>query len=39
LFGGRSAAPDAKKIRLIRGAGMALLVAAAIYLFVKLAGA
>jgi hypothetical protein len=38
LFSGSTATPDAKKIRLIRGAGVALLVAAAIYLFVKLAG-
>jgi hypothetical protein len=35
---GSTATPDAKKIRLIRGAGVALLVAAAIYLLVKLAG-
>ena len=39
IFAGSSATPDAKKIRLIRGGGVALLVAAAIYLFVKLAGA
>ena len=39
IFAGSSATPDAKKIRLIRGGGAALLVAAAIYLFVKLAGA
>ena len=38
MFAGSSATPDAKKIRLIRGAGVALLVAAAIYLLVKLAG-
>jgi hypothetical protein len=38
LFSGSNATPDVKKIRLIRGAGVALLVAAAIYLFVKLAG-
>jgi hypothetical protein len=38
LFSGSTATPDAKKIRLIRGAGVALLVAAAIYLLVKLAG-
>ena len=39
MFAGSSATPDARKIRLIRGGGVALLVAAAIYLFVKLAGA
>jgi hypothetical protein len=39
LFAGSSATPDAKKIRLIRGGGVALLVAAAIYLIVKLAAA
>ena len=39
MVAGSSATPDAKKIRLIRGGGVALLVAAAIYLFVKLAGA
>lgn len=38
MFAGSSATPDAKKIRLIRGGGVALLVAAAIYLIVKLAG-
>ena len=38
LFSGSTATPDAKKIRLIRGAGVTLLVAAAIYLLVKLAG-
>jgi hypothetical protein len=39
MFAGSSATPDAKKIRLIRGVGVALLVAAAIYLVVKLAAA
>ena len=39
LFSGSKATPDLKKIRLIRGGGVALLVAAAIYLFVKLAAA
>jgi hypothetical protein len=39
MFAGSSATPDPKKIRLIRGGGVALLVAAVIYLFVKLAGA
>jgi hypothetical protein len=38
MFAGSSATPDAKKIRLIRGGGVALLVIAAIYLFVKLVG-
>ena len=36
LFGNR--ATDAKKIRLIRGAGLLLLAAAAIYLGIKVAG-
>jgi hypothetical protein len=39
MFAGSSATLDAKKIRLIRGGGVALLVAAAIYLIVKLAAA
>jgi ABC-type cobalamin transport system permease subunit len=39
MFAGSSATPDAKKIRLIRGGGVALLVAAAVYLIIKLAGA
>jgi hypothetical protein len=39
LFTGSSATPNAQKIRLIRGGGVALLVAAAIYLVVKLAAA
>jgi hypothetical protein len=39
MFAGSSATADAKKIRLIRGGGVALLVAAAIYLIVKLAAA
>jgi hypothetical protein len=36
MFAGSNATPDARKIRFIRGAGVALLVAAAIYLVVKL---
>jgi len=39
MFAGSSAPPDANKIRLIRGAGVVLLVAAAIYLVIKLMGA
>jgi hypothetical protein len=39
LFYGSHATPDARKIRLIRGAGALLLAAAAIYLAIKLAGA
>ena len=39
VFYGSRATPDEKKIRLIRGGGVALLVAAAIYQMVKLAGA
>ena len=38
LFAGSSATPDAKKVRLIRGGGVALLVAAAIDHKIKLAG-
>ena len=36
-YGSRTT-PDEKKIRLIRGAGMVLLLAAAVYLVIKLAG-
>lgn len=39
LFYGSRATPDAKKIRLIRGGGIVLLAAAALYLAIKLAGA
>jgi hypothetical protein len=39
MFAGSSATPEARKIRLIRGAGVALLAAAAVYLIIKLAGA
>jgi hypothetical protein len=39
MFYGSRAAPDEKKIRLIRGGGVVLLVVAAIYLVVKLASA
>jgi hypothetical protein len=39
MFAGGSATADAKKIRLIRGGGVVLLAAAAIYLAVKLVGA
>lgn len=39
MFAGSSATPDPKKIRLIRGGGVALLAAAAVYLIIKLAGA
>jgi hypothetical protein len=38
LFSGSRAAPDPKKIRLIRIAGMGLLGVAALYLAIKLAG-
>jgi hypothetical protein len=37
MFYGSRATPDEKKIRLIRGAGMVLLVVAIIYLGIKLA--
>jgi hypothetical protein len=36
-YGSRTT-PDEKKIRLIRGAGIILLLAAAVYLVIKLAG-
>ncbi len=39
MFYGSRAAPDDRKIRLIRGAGWALLAAAIIYLGIKLAAA
>lgn len=39
VFYGSRASPDDKKLRLIRGIGLALLVVAAIYLVVKLAAA
>lgn len=39
MFYGSRATPDEKKLRLIRGGGVALLAAAAIYLVVKIAGA
>lgn len=39
VFYGSRASPDDKKLRLIRGVGLALLVVAAIYLVVKLAAA
>ncbi|MGB0087275.1 MAG: hypothetical protein WBP94_18115 [Rhodomicrobiaceae bacterium] len=39
LFYGSRATPDAKKIRLIRAAGVVLLAAAAVYLAIRLAGA
>jgi VIT1/CCC1 family predicted Fe2+/Mn2+ transporter len=38
MFYGSRVTPDEKKIRLIRGGGVLLLVAAAIYLVIKLAG-
>jgi hypothetical protein len=38
VFYGSRATPDAKKIRLIRGAGALLLVVSALYLAIKLAG-
>ena len=38
MFYGSRTTPDEKKIRLIRGAGMVLLLAAAVYLVIKLAG-
>jgi hypothetical protein len=38
MFIGSSAIPDAKKLRMIRGGGVLLLIAAAIYLAIKLAG-
>jgi hypothetical protein len=37
MFYGSRTTPDEKKIRLIRGAGMVLLLAAAVYLVIKLA--
>jgi hypothetical protein len=37
LLAGSQATPDARKVRLIRGAGALLLLAAAIYLVVKVA--
>ena len=39
VFRGSRATPDAKKIRLVRFAGVGLLVAALIFLVVRLAGA
>lgn len=39
LFYGSRATPDAKKIRLIRSAGVVLLAGAAVYLAIRLAGA
>jgi len=39
MFYGSRATPDDKKIRLIRGGGAVLLVAAVIYLGIKLAAA
>jgi hypothetical protein len=39
MFAGSSATPDARTTRLIRGGGVVLIVAAAVYLIVKLAGA
>ncbi len=39
MFYGSRATPDAKKIRLIRAAGVVLLAAAAVYLAIRLAGA
>lgn len=38
MFVGSRVVPDAKKLRLLRAAGAALLLAAAIYLLIKLAG-
>jgi len=39
MFAGSSATADPKKIRLIRGVGVVLLAAAAIYFAVKMVGA
>jgi hypothetical protein len=39
MFVGVQVSPDAKKIRLLRGAGALLLLVAAVYLAIRLAGA
>jgi len=39
LFYGSRSTPDEKKIRMIRGGGVLLIVVAAIYLMIKIAGA
>jgi hypothetical protein len=39
MFAGSRVSPDAKKIRLLRGAGALLLLVAAVYLIIRLAGA
>lgn len=39
MFVGARLIPDAKKIRLLRGAGALLLFVAAVYLVIRLAGA
>lgn len=39
MFVGARVSPDAKKIRLLRGAGALLLLVATVYLVIRLAGA